>query len=113
MRIMYWSSDVCSSDLLNSSAFNAARMVGPALGGILLSMYGEAVCFGINFISFFAVIASLLLMRLKPQQAITRKESTWQGLKEGFSYLRHSPHISSLIMQIGRASFRERVCQYV
>ena len=65
---------------LNSSAFNAARMVGPAVGGILLSAYGEAVCFGINFISFFAVIGSLLLMRLKPERAIVHKESTWQGL---------------------------------
>src|SRR5690606_37436245 len=88
----------------NSSAFNAARMAGPAMGGILLSIYGGAVCFGINFISFFAVIASLLLMRLKPQQALAQKESTWQGLKEGFSYLRHSPHLSSLIILLTLSS---------
>ncbi len=96
--------DLPNAIALNSSAFNAARMVGPAVGGILLSTYGEAVCFGINFISFFAVIASLLLMRLNPQQAVRRKESTWQGLKEGFSYLRNSPHISSLIMLLGVSS---------
>ena len=96
--------DLPNAIALNSSAFNAARMVGPALGGILLSTYGEAVCFGINFISFFAVIASLLLMRLKPQRSVARKESTWQGLKEGFSYLRHSPHISSLIMLLAASS---------
>ena len=89
---------------LNSSAFNAARMVGPAVGGILLSTYGEAVCFGINFVSFFAVIGSLLLMRLKSPQAVSRKESTWQGLKEGFSYLRHSPHLSSLITLLTMSS---------
>jgi len=62
------------------------------------------VCFGINFISFFAVIGSLLLMRLKPQQAMVSKESTWQGLKEGFSYLRNSPHLSSLIMLLSASS---------
>jgi len=96
--------DLPNAIALNSSAFNAARMVGPALGGILLSTYGESVCFGINFISFFAVIGSLLLMRLKPQRAVGRKESTWQGLKEGFSYLRHSPHLSSLIMLLTASS---------
>ncbi len=96
--------DLPNAIALNSSAFNAARMVGPALGGILLSTYGEAVCFAINFISFFAVITSLLLMQLKPMQAVVQKESTWQGLKEGFSYLRHSPHISSLIMLLAASS---------
>lgn len=96
--------DLPNAIALNSSAFNAARMVGPALGGILLSTYGEAVCFGINFVSFFAVIGSLLLMRLKPQQAVSRQESTWQGLKEGFSYLRNSPHLSSLIMLLSASS---------
>ncbi|MGV3761603.1 MFS transporter [Parapedobacter sp.] len=96
--------DLPNAIALNSSAFNAARMVGPALGGILLSTYGEAVCFGINFISFFAVITSLLLMRLRPQQAIAHKESTWQGLKEGFSYLRHSPHLASLVMLLSASS---------
>lgn len=96
--------DLPNAIALNSSAFNAARMVGPALGGILLSTYGEAVCFGINFISFFAVIGSLLLMRLKPQETIARQESTWQGLKEGFNYLRNSPHLSSLIMLLSASS---------
>lgn len=96
--------DLPNAIALNSSAFNAARMVGPALGGILLSTYGEAVCFGINFVSFFAVIGSLLLMRLKPQHGVVSKESTWQGLKEGFSYLRNSPHLSSLIMLLSVSS---------
>ncbi|WP_353126398.1 MFS transporter [Parapedobacter pyrenivorans] len=90
--------DLPNAIALNSSAFNAARMLGPAAGGILLSTYGEAVCFAVNFISFIAVIGSLLLMKLVPKPITAKQESTWRGLKEGFSYLKHSPHLSSLIL---------------
>jgi Arabinose efflux permease len=96
--------DLPNAIALNSSAFNAARMVGPAVGGILLSMYGEAVCFGVNFVSFIAVIGSLLAMRLKPKPILAKQESTWKGLKEGFNYLRHSPHIMSLILLLASSS---------
>lgn len=89
---------------LNSSAFNAARMVGPAVGGILLSTYGEAVCFMVNFVSFIAVLGTLLAMKLSLSTPETKQESTWQGLKEGFSYLRHSPHLSSLILLLSASS---------
>src|SRR5256886_7811366 len=55
-----WSSDVCSSDL---SLFNGARVVGPALGGLLVAFVGVQVCFVLNAASFVAVLAGLLLMR--------------------------------------------------
>jgi len=96
--------DLPNAIAMNSSAFNAARMVGPAVGGILLSTYGEAVCFTANFVSFIAVLGTLLGMRLSLSTPAVPKESTWQGLKEGFSYLRHSPHISSLILLLGTSS---------
>src|SRR5690606_32339893 len=60
--------DLPNAIALNSSVFNAARMVGPAIGGVLLSMYGEFVCFGINFISFIPVIICLLLMKVVEDQ---------------------------------------------
>lgn len=90
--------DLPNAIALNSSVFNAARMLGPAVGGVLLSTYGEAVCFGVNFISFIAVIGSLLLMKLEHKPIAAKQESTWKGLKEGFNYLKHSPHLSSLIL---------------
>src|SRR5690606_10303675 len=84
--------DLPNAIALNSSIFNAARMVGPAIGGILLTKYGEFVCFGINFISFVPVIICLLLMRVKEDPSKLIKESNWRALIEGFSYLRRSPH---------------------
>lgn len=90
--------DLPNAIALNSSIFNAARMVGPAIGGILLTKYGEFVCFGINFISFIPVIICLLLMRVKEDPSKLIKESNWRALIEGFSYLRRSPHIASLII---------------
>ncbi len=96
--------DLPNAIALNSSAFNAARMVGPALGGVLLSAYGETVCFTVNFVSFIAVIGSLLFMDLVPKPVVAKQESTWTGLKEGFSYLKHSPHISSLVLLLSASS---------
>lgn len=96
--------DLPNAIALNSSAFNAARMVGPAVGGILLSNFGEAVCFAVNFISFIAVLGSLLAMRLTHTSTVKKQESTWSGLKEGFRYLRNSPHLSSLILLLGASS---------
>lgn len=90
--------DLPNAIALNSSIFNAARMVGPAIGGILLTKYGEFVCFGINFISFVPVIICLLLMRVQEDPSTLIKEGNWRALKEGFSYLRRSPHIASLII---------------
>lgn len=92
--------DLPNAIALNSSIFNAARMVGPAIGGILLSSYGEFVCFGVNFISFVPVIICLMLMRVTEDQTKLTRESNWRGLVEGFSYLRRSPHIASLIVML-------------
>lgn len=90
--------DLPNAIALNSSIFNAARMVGPAIGGILLSTYGELFCFGLNFISFIPVIICLMLMRVTERAMPPRKGSNWQGLVEGFHYLKRSPHIASLII---------------
>jgi len=96
--------DLPNAIALNSSVFNAARMVGPAIGGFLLSEYGELVCFGLNFLSFIPVIGMLLLMKVEEKESLRTKESTWRGLVEGFNYLRHSPHISSLIILLSLSS---------
>src|SRR5690606_5767234 len=57
-----------------------------------------------NFVSFIAVLGTLLAMKLSLSAPAKKQESTWQGLKEGFSYLRHSPHLSSLILLLGASS---------
>ncbi|WP_293888891.1 MULTISPECIES: MFS transporter [unclassified Sphingobacterium] len=90
--------DLPNAIALNSTIFNGARMVGPAIGGILLSTYGELACFALNFISFVPVIITLLMMRVDETHAQLSKGSNWEGLVEGFRYLKRSPHISSLII---------------
>lgn len=90
--------DLPNAIALNSSIFNAARMVGPAIGGILLSTYGELACFTLNFISFIPVIICLMLMNVQEKVLIIPNESAFEGLKQGFNYLRRSPHIMSLIV---------------
>lgn len=91
--------DLPNAIALNSSVFNAARMVGPAIGGFLLSAYGELVCFFINFLSFLPVLFTLSLMQVKESRVGKSKAfSNWQGMKDGFAYLARSPHIASLII---------------
>ena len=91
--------DLPNAIALNSSVFNAARMVGPAIGGLLLSTYGEFVCFLVNFLSFIPVLTTLSLMNVNEKAIVGVKPgSTMQGLKDGFMYLKRSPHIASLII---------------
>jgi len=91
--------DLPNAIALNSSVFNAARMVGPAIGGVLLSTYGELACFALNFLSFIPVLFTLSLMRVteKAPERLTGA-SPMQGLVDGFNYLKKSPHIASLII---------------
>lgn len=96
--------DLPNAIALNSSIFNAARMVGPAIGGVLLSMYGEFVCFAVNFISFIPVLICLMLMSVDEPDVKAVKESNWKGLVEGFNYLSRSPHITSLIVVLAFSS---------
>lgn len=71
---------------LNSLMFNAARMAGPALAGVLLLSTSEATLFYINGLSFVAVLASLFALKLTPLQAPASKQALWANLRAGFSY---------------------------
>lgn len=72
---------------LNSLMFNAARLVGPSIAGILIAVIGEGICFLINGVSFLAVIISLLAMRIDSHKKTETKNShVLEGLKEGFIY---------------------------
>jgi len=81
--------DLPNAIALNSMTFNAARVVGPAFGGILLATVGSAWCFAINGFSFLAVIFSLLAMKIPPMHKYHDKRSPWQQLKSGISYSMH------------------------
>jgi MFS family permease len=83
---------------LNSTMVTLARLLGPAVAGILLSSYGEDICFLMNFISFIFVIVSLLFMKIHIPLQPKNKEPIWKGLQEGYTYLRGRPDLRSVIL---------------
>ena len=81
---------------LNASLFNASRVIGPAAAGVIIAVFGVGVCFGLNALSFFAVLTSLALMRteeLVPLDRPDRHPSWLSSIREGLSYARHSPRV--------------------
>ncbi|MEO6707762.1 MAG: MFS transporter, partial [Ginsengibacter sp.] len=83
--------DLPNAIALNSSMVTLARMIGPAVAGILLSTVGEGICFLINFLSFIAVISSLLMMKLNIPARKRNIEPIWMNLRQGFTYLKQNP----------------------
>ncbi len=90
--------DLPNAIAVNSMMFNGARVVGPALGGLLLATVGTAWCFFINGLSFLAVIVCLLLMRLTPRTRILQIGSPWSDLKHGLRYVLLHRQIFALLM---------------
>ncbi len=80
------SEDVDNAISLSASGLNATRIIGPAIAGVIVAVVGEAVCFGLNGISFLAVVAALVLMRV-PERTVKPKDSAGASLFKGFSYL--------------------------
>jgi MFS family permease len=81
---------------LNASMFNASRVMGPAVAGLVIAAAGVAVCFALNAVSFLAVLASLLLMRdrdLFPVERPARLPTLFNGVREGIAYVRRSPRV--------------------
>jgi len=72
---------------LNSSLFNAARMVGPAIAGFVVHQWGEAQCFLMNSVSYIAVIIALLMMRIPPQEVVKSDQAWHSDLADGFRYI--------------------------
>src|SRR6202042_1951006 len=73
--------DLSNAIAINSSMANGARLIGPAFAGLLIAAVGEGWCFLIDGISYFAVIASLLMMRLKPLDRIRTKASMLEQMR--------------------------------
>ncbi len=91
--------DLLSAISLNSAMFNSARVVGPAAAGVIVAVVGEGRCFLFNGISFLAVIAALVAMRL-PRFVRGEVASPWRHLMDGFRYVRDAPHIRTLLIQV-------------
>lgn len=90
--------DLPNAIALNSMAFNSARVIGPAFGGVLLATVGAAWCFTINGLSFLAVIVSLLVMHVAVKAKPRDGQSPWDQLKSGLSYVRYHPELRALLV---------------
>jgi MFS family permease len=80
---------------LNSIQFNLARVVGPLIAGAALTAFGMAVCFGLNGVSFLAVIVALLSLHIRHIPTPNRSPM-YKELRGGFSYVRHQPGLTGL-----------------
>ncbi len=96
--------DLSNAIALNSSMFNGARLVGPAIAGILYAQVGAGWCFLIDGISYLAVIAALLAMRVKPHIKPAKPPHIWENLVEGFRYVYHQQPLRSLFLLLGLVS---------
>ncbi|HEY4588399.1 MAG TPA: MFS transporter [Thermoanaerobaculia bacterium] len=97
--------DLPNAIALNSSMVNAARLVGPSIGGVIIAAVGEGWCFALDAVSYLAVIASLLLMRLGPETRRVRKESkVLHELREGWRYVAGSAPIRSILLLLALVS---------
>ena len=95
--------DLMNAIALNSSMFNGARVIGPAIAGILVARIGEGWCFAANAISYIAVIVGLLLMKvLSPPRA--SKQSPIEDIIEGFRWVNQTKVIRALLLLIGLVS---------
>lgn len=95
--------DLPNAIAMNSTQFQLARVVGPALAGIAFRVFGLAGCFYANGLSFIAVVASLWVVRPKyklnpPSREARERGAFWRDLTEGFRYVRNRPRVFSLIL---------------
>jgi MFS family permease len=95
--------DLMNAIALNSSMFNGARVIGPAVAGILVARIGEGWCFAANSFSYIAVLIGLLLMKVRSVPRISHR-SPMEDIIEGFRWVNRTKIIRSLLFLIGLVS---------
>ena len=95
--------DLMNAIALNSSMFNGARVIGPAIAGILVAKIGEGWCFFANAVSYIAVIIGLLMMRVQ-SPARASIASPFEHMMEGFRFVNRTAPIRALLMLLGLVS---------
>ncbi len=96
--------DLINAIALNSSMFNGARVIGPAIAGILVASIGEGWCFFANGASYIAVIIGLLLMHITVAQRRSGTATPVEDVLEGFQFVRHTRPIRALLLLLGLVS---------
>ncbi len=95
--------DLVNAIALNSAMFNSARVLGPAVAGVMVAAIGEGWCFFANGVSYIAVIVGLLLMRVTPRARVSRP-SGLHSLVEGFRWVARTGPIRALLLLLGLVS---------
>lgn len=96
--------DLPNAIALNSMTFNAARVVGPPIGGVLVAALGEGPCFAINAVTYAGVIVSLLTMRSREPQRVKENISAVKRLQEGFRYAWQRRRVRSVLAMTATAN---------
>jgi MFS family permease len=89
--------DLGNAIALNSALFNGARFVGPSLAGLLISTFGEGICFLLNGISYLAVLAALQAISVARQQRRRQNGLLWVEFREGIDYVRNFKPIMAIL----------------
>ena len=95
--------DLINAIALNSAMFNASRIIGPAIAGVLVATIGEGWCFFANAVSYIAVIAGLIMMHVAPRERVSTT-SPLEDVREGFRFVIHNAPIHSLLILLGVVS---------
>jgi MFS family permease len=96
--------DLMNAIALNSSIFNGARVIGPAVAGILVASIGEGWCFFANSMSYIAVITGLLMMDVPKHRRKKPDASPFRQMLEGFKFVRMAMPIMALLLLLGLLS---------
>ena len=96
--------DLMNAIALNSSMFNGARVIGPAVAGVLVARLGEGWCFFVNGVSYIAVIAGLMMMNVHAPARISTKTPPWEHIMEGFRFVNQTAPIRALVLLLGLVS---------
>ena len=90
--------DLGNAIALNSTMVNGARLLGPALAGVTIGLVGEGGCFLIDGISYVAVVASLLMMKIKPVEVAHTADNLFRQMREGWDYVRSFSPIRTILV---------------
>jgi MFS family permease len=101
---MVGKADLMNAIALNSSMFNASRVIGPAIAGVLVAAIGEGWCFFANAVSYIAVIIGLLLMNIEERERGASNESPLANVTEGFHFVVRNRPVHAILMLLGVVS---------
>lgn len=96
--------DLPNAVAFNSSLANLAKMIGPAVAGLVLKLWGADICFLLNAVSFIAVISCLLMMKMQPRVPHSERKNVRTELADSFRYLLRTPAIAHVILMLALMS---------